>query len=298
MSEIQELSIKAAPSPDRGALLILLAGVGLSFGGLIVRNITVADDWQIVFYRSLTTALGLLVLIALRDRADTLRSFRRSGWPGFCASLSIAVALVTFVLSVNATSVANTLFVLAAAPFMAAVLGWLLLRERVGGTTWIAMAVALAGVAIMVWHGVTGGSLYGNAMALLTALGFAAFTVALRFGRQNDMMPTVCIAGGISAGVAALVVLASGAGFGIPLTEIALCALYGGLIAVGLSMFTIGGRAVAAAVLALLSLTEVMLGPVWVWLFLAEVPHATTLIGGALLFAAIVGQAAASLRQA
>lgn len=286
----------AAPSSACGATLILLAGVGLSFGGLIVRNITVADDWQIVFYRSTTTALGLLILIALRDRRDFLRSFHRSGWAGFCASLSISAALVTFILSVNATSVANTLFVLAAAPFMAAVLGWLLLRERVDRATWVAMSVALAGVAIMVWHGVTGGSLYGNAMALLTALGFASFTVALRFGRQADMIPTVCIAGGISAAVAALVVMASGSGFSIPLAEIGLCALYGGLVAIGLTIFTVGGRAVAAAVLALLSLTEVLLGPVWVWLFLGEVPHATTLIGGGALLAAIVGQAVASLR--
>jgi len=286
----------AAPSPARGATLILLAGVGLSFGGLIVRNITVADDWQIVLYRSTTSALGLLILIALRDRGGFLRTFQRSGWPGLCASLSIAVAMVTFILSVNATSVANTLFVLAAAPFIAAVLGWLLLRERVGRTTWIAMAVALAGVAIMVWHGMTGGSLYGNAMALLTALGFAGFTVALRFGRQTDMMPTVCMAGGISAAVAAIVVMVSGNGFSIPLAEIGLCALYGGLIAIGLTMFTIGGRAVAAAVLALLSLTEVLLGPVWVWLVLDEVPHVTTLIGGGVLMTAIVGQAVVSLR--
>jgi drug/metabolite transporter (DMT)-like permease len=297
VTDIRRQHIEAAPSPARGATLILLAGVGLSFGGLIVRNITVADDWQIVFYRSTVSALGLLILIALRDRRDFWRAFHRSGWPGLCASLSISVALVTFILSVNATSVANTLFVLAAAPFMAAVLGWLLLRERVDRATWIAMSVALAGVAIMVWHGMTGGSLYGNAMALLTALGFAGFTVALRFGRQSDMMPTVCIAGGISAAVAAIVVMASGNGFGIPLAEIGLCALYGGLIAIGLTIFTVGGRAVAAAVLALLSLTEVLLGPVWVWLFLGEVPHVTTLIGGCVLLAAIVGQAAASLRR-
>lgn len=287
----------AVPSAARGAVLILLAGVGLSFGGLIVRHITEAGDWQIVFYRSATAAIGLLLLIALRDRGSVLRTFRNSGWPGLCAGLSIAVAMITFILSVNATSVANTLFVLAVAPFMAAVLGWLLLRERVDRATWIAMAVALAGVAIMVWHGVTGGSLYGNVMALLTALGFAGFTVALRFGRLTDMMPAVCLAGAISATAAAVVVTASGTGFAIPPAEIGLCALYGALIATGLGVYTVGGRTVSAAVLALLSLTEVLLGPVWVWLALDEVPHATTLIGGGVLLAAIVGQAVASLRR-
>ena len=216
-----------APSAARGALLILLSGLGLSFGGLIVRHITVADDWQIVFYRSTVVTLMLLLFIALRDRCAVLRTFRRCGWPGVCAGLSISVAMVTFILSVNATSVANTLFVLAVAPFLAAVLGWLLLRERVRRATWVAMAVALAGVAIMVWHGVSGGSLYGNLMALITALGFAGFTVALRFGRQTDMMPAVCLAGVFSATAGAFVVTLFAAGFAIPLADIGYSALYG-----------------------------------------------------------------------
>ena len=286
------------PSAARGALLILLSGLGLSFGGLIVRHINVADDWQIVFYRSTVVTLMLLLFIALRDRCAVLRTFRRCGWPGVCAGLSISVAMVTFILSVNATSVANTLFVLAVAPFLAAVLGWLLLRERVRRATWMAMAVALAGVAIMVWHGVSGGSLYGNLMALITALGFAGFTVALRFGRQTDMMPAVCLAGVFSATAGAFVVTLSGAGFAIPLTDIGYSALYGALIATGLAAFTVGGRAVPAAVLALLSLTETLFGPVWVLLFLNEVPHATTLIGGAVLMSAIVWQAISSMRRA
>ena len=286
------------PSAARGALLILLSGLGLSFGGLIVRHITIADDWQIVFYRSTVVTLLLLLLIALRDRGAVPQTFRRCGWPGIYAGLSISVAMVTFILSVNATSVAYTLFVLAVAPFLAAVLGWLLLRERVRRATWMAMIVALAGVTIMVWHGVTGGSLYGNLMALLTALGFAGFTVALRFGRQTDMMPAVCMAGAFSAIAGAVVVTLSGAGFTVSLADIGYSVLYGALIAIGLAVFTVGGRAVPAAVLALLSLTETLFGPVWVWLFLNEVPHATTLIGGAVLMSAIVWQAISSMRRA
>ena len=279
----------------RGALLILLAGVGLSFGGLIVRHITVADDWQIVFYRSASAALGLLLLIALRDRTALVATSRRVGWPGLYAGLAISVAMVTFILSVNATSVANTLFLLAVSPFMAAVLGWLLLRERVDRSTWTAMAVALVGVAIMVWHGLTGGSLYGNIMGLVTALGFAVFTVALRVGRQRDMMPAVCIAGVLSAATAAIVILLSGVGFGVPSGDLLLCVVYGTIIAIGLAVFTVGSRTVPAAVLALLSLTEVLLGPVWVWIGFGEVPHSLTLAGGGVLLFAIVGQAASSL---
>ena len=285
----------AAASPARGAVLILLAGVGLSFGGLIVRHIAVADDWQIVFYRSASVAVALLMLLVLRDRGAFAATFRRAGLPGLVGGSAIAVSMITFILSVNATTVANTLFLFAAAPIMAAALGWTLLRETVTRATWLAMAAALAGVAIMVWQGFAVGSPFGNLMGLVTALGFAVFTVALRFGRATDMMPAVCLAGVISAAVAAAVSFRSGAGLAIPQGEVALCVLYGALIAAGLAVYTVGGRAVAAAVLALLSLTEVLLGPVWVWLFLGEVPHPLTLVGGGVLLAAIAGQAVASM---
>jgi len=284
-----------SPSPALGATAILLAGVVLSFSGLIVRHIEAADDWQIVFYRSLVVAISLTLLMMLRDRRKFILVVRRSGWAGLCAGLSIAVSMVTFVLAINATSVANTLFMLAAAPFLAAVLGWLLLRERLERATWVAMLLALGGVGAMVWHGVTGGSLFGNAMALLTALGFAGFSVALRFGRQTDMLPAVCFAGYASAAAAACVVSYSGSSFVLPVHEYGLCLLFGAVVACGLGTYAFGGRAVPAAVLALLSLTEVLLGPLWVWLLLGEVPHLMTLIGGGILLAAIVGQATASL---
>ena len=274
----------------------MLAGIGLSFSGLIVRHIDVADDWQIVFYRSSVVAIALTLFMVLRDRSAVARVVRRSAWPGLCAGLSIAVSMVTFVLAINATSVANTLFMLAVAPFLAAILGWLLLRERVDRATWIAMLLALVGVGIMVWQGMTSGSLFGDAMALLTALGFAGFSVALRFGRDSDMLPAVCFAGFVSAAVAAFVLVSSGTGFGIPVNEYGLCLLFGAVVACGLATYAFGGRAVPAAVLALLSLTEVLLGPVWVWLFVDEVPHLMTLIGGSVLLFAIFGQSVAKMR--
>ena len=271
--------------------MVLMAGVWLSVGGLIVRHILGADDWQIVFYRSMGAAVALLALLAIRDRGAAVATFRNMGVAGVVAGMGIAVSMVTFILSVNATSVANTLFLMAASPFMAAILGWLLLRERIAGATWLAMATALAGVGIMVWHGVATGAVYGDVMGLLTALGFAVFTVALRFGRLSDMMPAVCLAGLISASVAAAVVTGSQSGFAIPLGDFLLCVTYGAIIAGALTVFTVGARTVPAAELTLLSLTEVLLGPVWVWAVLAETPSPATMLGGAVLFTAIAGQA-------
>jgi drug/metabolite transporter (DMT)-like permease len=279
----------------QGRALVLMAGVLFSAGGLIVRHIAVANDWQIVFYRSSGIVVGLFLFMAIRDRWAVFDTFRKTGLAGLCAAIAMTVSMTAFILAINATSVANAVFLLAAAPFMAAILGRLLLRESVNRTTWLAMAAALAGVTIMVWNGIAAGSLFGNAMGLLTALGFAAFTVALRFGRATDMLPSVCLAGAISAAIAAAVASGSGAGFVIPLGDFVLCAIYGATVAGGLSIYTLGSRSVPTAELTLLSLTEVLLGPLWVWLVLNETPRLATLVGGGVLLMAIAGQAAAGI---
>lgn len=279
---------------SRGCAMVLFSGLVFSTGGLIVRHVT-AWDWQIVFYRSIGVLFGLAVLLLLRDKGAVFHTIRRTGLAGSVAGFFMALAMIGFVLAVNATSVANALFLMAAAPFLAALLGWLLLSERVAGVTWAAMATALVGVTIMVWHGLTAGSLFGTAMGLMMALGVAGFSVALRSGRRGDMMPAVCVGGGISAIAAACVSIFSGAGLAIPAGEIVLCAGYGVLTAVGLVVFTVGSRHVPAAVLTLLALTEVLLGPFWVWIFLGEVPHEITIVGGSVLMLAITGQAIAGM---
>lgn len=287
----------AAPTGQtfaQGCALVLITALVMSTGGLIVRHID-AGDWQIVFYRSLAIFIGLAVFLIVRDRSLAYRTVRRTGVAGVLAGVGMAMAMIGFILAVNATSVANAVFLMAAAPFMAAGMGWLFLRERVAGATWIAMAVALAGVTTMVWHGLTGGSLFGTAMALVSALGFAGFSVALRGGREGDMVPSVAIGGGISLMVGGAVALASGAGLALPTGAIALTLFFGLMTAGSLALFTIGARSVPAAILALLSLIEVVLQPMWVWIVLDEVPHAVTMIGGAILLAAIAGQAAAGM---
>lgn len=285
----------AAQPMARGVVLVLLAGAWLSLNGLVVRNIAVADDWQTVFYRSASAALGLLVLLAVRDRRGVIASFRSSGLPGLFAGAAVSVAMITFILAVNAVSVANALFLLAGAPFLTALLGRVLLREPVGLTTWLAMSGAFVGVAIMVWHGISAGNWFGNLMGLLTALSFAVFAVSLRFGRRVDMLPSVCLAGGISAVAAAIVLVMDGTGFLVPVTDFGLCVLLGFIMTSTLAAYAIGARSVPSAILTLLAQTEVLLGPVWVWLFLGEVPSSPTLIGGAVLMAAIGGQAVAGM---
>lgn len=268
----------------------------LSPGGLLIRLIDEASDWQLVFYRSSFLALGAFALLALRRRGETLAAFRQIGPLGWAAGVALGGGFICYVLSVRYTTVANALFLISTAPFMAAALGWLVLRERVSATAWIAMSCAVAGTGAMVYEGLADGRALGNVIGLVTALSFAVAVVIWRIGRQVDQTPTVCIAG-LTAAVASS--LASLGELGVSPHDLALCLLMGALqVNLGISLITIGARYLPGAQVVLLALLEVVLGPVWVWLALGETPALLTLVGGAVVLGAIVLQLSAEARVA
>ena len=289
------------PLYARGAVLVLLAGSFWSLGGLFVRLIDAADAWQIILYRSLALVASLLLLIALRSEGRIARAFARAGWNGLAAGAALAGGFIGFVLALNLTTVANATFMLGASPFLAALIGRWLLGEVVRPATWAAMAIAAAGVALMVGNGIALGTGLGNLVALATAVGFALFSVLLRRGRESDMLPCVCHAGAVSAAVAALVIglgLAGSAGFAISEHDLTLCLLMGVVqLAAGLVCYTIGARHLPAAELLLLSMIELALAPIWVWIAVDEVPSGLTLAGGAVIMSAIAFQALSGARR-
>jgi drug/metabolite transporter (DMT)-like permease len=280
----------------RGRILVLLAGAGMSLGGLFIRSIQEANEWQILFWRSLGIIAALLVFIAFRSQGHVFQAFRAAGAKSVIAGLCLAAGFTCFIFSITHTTVANTLFMLSAAPFITAALSRVLLGEDVTRGTWLAMLGAAAGIAIMVGEGFAAGDLFGNLMALAAAVGFAGFSIALRSGRGVDMMPATCLAGFFGAIGSAVIILASGGDFDAPTADIGICVAYG-VVAIGgsLIVYTLGSRLVSAAELTLLSLSEVVLGPIWVWLAFAETPSGLTLLGGAILLAAIAGRAATGI---
>jgi DME family drug/metabolite transporter len=190
------------------------------------------------------------------------------------------------------------MFLFAAAPFLAAIFGWVILRESVRKATWIAMVFAMIGIAIMVIHGFAAGRMVGNLSALLSALGFAVFTIALRWGKLEDMLPAVFLAGIFAIITSAIVCQFGGYGFALPRNEIAIALSMGYLqVGLGLIVYTIGSQVVPAAELTLLSMTEVLLGPLWVWLLMGETVSFFTLLGGIVLMLAIAGNALSGLRR-
>ena len=239
---------------------------------------------------------ALLIYIAIRNQGRVFHAFRAAGMKSVIAGLCLATGFTCFIFSITHTTVANTLFMLSAAPFLTAIFSRILLGENVTRATWVAIMGAAIGIAVMVGEGFAAGDLFGNLMALAAAVGFAGFSIALRSGRGVDMMPATCLAGMFGAIGSAAIITATKGSYVVPVTDIGLCLTYGAAAIGGsLIVFTLGSRLVPAAELTLLSLTEVVLGPVWVWLAFAETPSPLTLLGGAILLAAIVGRAATGI---
>ena len=278
----------------RGVLLVMLAGVFWSLGGILVRNVETADEWQILFIRSVSAAATFLTVLLWRYRLGVAGAFARAGGVAVLGGASLSLGFTGFIFAMIHTSIANAVFILSAAPLGAALLAWVLLREPVTRVTWIAAAVAMLGIGVMVAGGVAAGTLFGNLMALLAMAGFCGFATALRAGRGQDMLPAACLAGLFAGGFAGLMA----SDLSVSLNDAAVCVAMGVVqIGAGMVVFTRGSKHVPAAELALLSLTEVVLAPLWVWIGIGEVPTVATLVGGAIVFAALAWRASLGLRR-
>jgi drug/metabolite transporter (DMT)-like permease len=275
-------------------MLVLVSSTINSAGGLLLRSIDVAGPWHVLFYRQGALALALILVLALRHRGRIVLEFIGIGRHGVLAGMAMGAGATCYILSLSNTMVANTLFILSATPFVTAVLAWVWLKEPVRRNTWIAMALALVGIAIMVGGGFAAGSVFGNVMALITVLCFSCFVVLLRRGRATNMLAAVVFGASIASINAAIILKGD---FAISLHDLVICLAWGG----GLStfvhfLFVWSSRFVRGAELMLLVLVEFILGPLWVWIFVAEVPRTATLIGGAVVLVTVASHALLSLR--
>jgi len=281
-----------------GVVLVLMAGAFWSSMGLGIRMIEQANVWQILFYRSIALATFLLCIITIRSGYKPLRAIRSAGLAGAIGGVGLVFAFAGGIYAIQTTTVANAMFLFAAAPFLAAVAGWIILREQVRRATWVAMVFAIIGIAIMVVNGFASGKMAGNISALLSAAGFAVFSIALRWGKLEDMLPAVFLAGIFAIVTAGTICYFGESGFEIPRNDIAIAVAMGVFqVGLGLVVYTIGSRVVPAGELVLLSMTEVVLGPLWVWIFIGETVSFYTLLGGAVLMLAIGGNAISGLRR-
>lgn len=282
------------PDMRRVAILLMISSsVVISFSGLIVRVLD-APPLTMNFYRALFLTCAVVILLFVRYRRAALVRVVGVGRPGIVAGAMLAGAAITFLQSMTHTTVANTLFVLAGIPFMTAGLAWIFLKERPNRATFIAMIVAFIGILIMIGEGFTVGSAYGNVMALLTTVFFSVYAVILRSNRQTDMWPAILISTII---IMIFVAVMQRGELAISRHDLFLCMIWGGLMSGFTSAsFIVASRHIVAAELTIFMLLEFALGPVWVWLFVNEIPSRWTLSGGALVILAVLGRSLLEFR--
>jgi DME family drug/metabolite transporter len=273
--------------------LVVSAGIIWSFGAVLVRYMEAAQSyqWQYLFYRGITVAIVLLIFLLIKEGIAVVGTFKRTGLAEIVGACGLVAAFSGYILSITVTTVANTLFLLAAAPFIAAFLGIVLLQEKVRFITWVAMIIALIGILVMVVEGLEADNLFGNLIALVSALGFAVFSVSLRFRRETPKFTTIALAGILCALVALPIIYVNNDTLAMPLRNVYLSILHGVVVGSGLILYSLGSKFLPAAQLTLLAMVEVVGGVLWVYLpifGIHEVPSVLTVTGGLIVLSAIV----------
>jgi len=281
---------EAARQHRRAVLLMAATATMWSSAGVVTRQLESAASFEVTFWRSLFAALCVAIYL-LVERGSVLRPLRAAGLPGLFSGLMWSVMFTCFMVALTMTTVANTLIVMSTAPMLTALLAWAVLREPVSGRTWVAIAAASAGLAWMFSDGLAAGHLAGMLVALAVPLASSFnFIINRRVGSRVDLVSALATL------PMAWPALAAGR---ISAHDLALLAFLG-VFQLGLPcvMMVHAARRLAAPEIALLALIEVLLGPLWAWLWAGENPAGSTLAGGAVVLAALVFNEAGRWRAA
>ena len=278
---------------DSAILIVLIAGIFWSFGAYVVRWIEDARSvpWQYLFFRGSTIFILINIYLFLKEGKSFTNNYKKIGYSGIIGGISLGCAMMCFIWSITHTTAAVTLLMLAAMPFMTAILGYIFLKEKVSTITFTSIVIAAIGITFMAFTSRHLGTLFGLAIGLLSSFGFSIFSVSLRWKKNTPTFTTVAVAGLFCATFSFIVLIFNDTSFFTTFRNSSLSALHGTLVCSGMILYSIGSKHLPAADLTLLSLTEVLGGIFWVWLpifGINEIPSTNTIIGGFFLFMSII----------
>ena len=273
--------------------IVLIAGLLWSFGPLVVRYMDNPHmvPWQYIFGRGLTIFILLNLYLYFEEGINFYKNYKKIGRSGIIGGCGLGVAMISFIYSITNTSAAITLLCLAAMPFFTAILAYLFLKEKISLNVWVSILIATIGIIIMAVGNTEKNSLIGFFFGITSSIGFSIFSVTLRWRKETPKFTTVAVAGLFCFIFASLMILISQQNFFSTSYNSSMFSLHGVLVCFGLILYSIGSKAIPAAELTLLSLTEVIGGIFWVWLPLFginEIPSTYTIVGGFFLFISIV----------
>ena len=275
--------LKSLPGP----LLIFFGALSLSFGGLIVKSFEGATLWQILFWRSLFFSLTVLTFLIITYKSKVLKSFYDSGLPGFIGGLILSIGFCGYVFAMYNTTVANTNFIISLQILFLAIFGFFFLKEKINLITLVSIILAMSGVLLMVGNSLSPGELSGNLAAFTMPITFAVLIMIVRKFPSVDMVPAQFVAGVSSC----LIGLSLSPTIMISPHDIFLGFLAGFFqIGFGFIFITIGARTTPSAMVGIIMLSESVLGPIWAFLFVNEIPSLYGLIGGAIILFAVLLQ--------
>ena len=269
--------------------IVLFEGLIWSFGPLVVRYMDSPNlvPWQYIFGRGLTIFILLNLYLYFEEGLNFYKNYKKVGKSGLIGGCGLGVAMISFIYSITNTSAAITLLCLAAMPFFTALLAFLFLKEKISLNVWISILIATIGIVIMAVGSNEKNSVIGFIFGITSSIGFSIFSVSLRWRKETPKFTTVAIAGVFCFVIAASMIFVKDQSFFSTSYNSSLFSLHGSLVCIGMILYAIGSKAIPAAELTLLSLTEVIGGIFWVWLpifGINEVPSTNTIVGGFFLF--------------
>ena len=273
--------------------VVLVAGLLWSFGPYVVRHIDEAQQvpWQYLFTRGIVIFTILNLFLYLEEGNQFIDNYKRVGISGLIGGVGLGIAMISFIYSITNTSAAVTLLCLAAMPFITALLGFMFLKETISINVWVSISIAAIGILIMAIDNAGKNTILGLVFGLLSSVGFAVFSITLRWRKETPKFTTVAIAGLFCCLFSGVMIITNDLNFLSTGKNHALFATHGTFVCLGLILYSIGSKHIPAAELTLLSLTEVIGGIFWVWLPLLginEIPSQSTVIGGFFIFLSII----------
>jgi drug/metabolite transporter (DMT)-like permease len=273
-------------------------GLLLTGGGAMIMApdsllIKVADlpDVEILMWRGFLSALGLLLIVLLRYGRGTLTAYRRCGWTAIAVALLFSLTTCGFVLGNQYTKAGNVLMILASAPIIAAILSWVILKERLPRRTWLAIGLCMVGIAMIALDDAGVGSWVGNAFALMAATTLAINFTLCRTRPGIDMSPMLVFSGLIVGSVAGLLWLAGNEPTLPTINQLSvvilLCLI---IVPCGVTLLQRGPLYLPSAEVGLLLLLEVVLGTLLAWWILGEQPAPAALLGGGLVISTLLAK--------
>ena len=268
-----------------GYILLLFGGFCLSWGGFIVRSFETSNAWDILLLRSFFFFIGISVFLISIYKKNAIKSFKKAGLKGLLGGFVMSFGFIAFVFAMMNTSVANVVFIISTQTMFLAIFGYFYLKEKVSLIGFLSIILAMMGISVMIGDAVSGGTLFGNLVALTIPISFSILIMIVRKNSSLDLVPAIWYASTFSV-FYSLVMVDS---FSFSNNDIFMGFLLGiPQLTFGFICITIGSRTTKSVTIGLLMLTETIFAPLWVWLFLNEIPPSSVFIGGMIIIFAII----------